>query len=161
MTVDENRAVALNVACNLRTENETIETTLARAAQIEAFLTGNRDAAPAPAEKPARKKAAAPTQPAVATAAATPTAPAVAPATPPAASPEAPAKPDPAVLVKATEAVIKLANEYSREDAVAILDRRKVARCSQLPADQWQAVLDEAEEAIAKRQAAAASQSLV
>lgn len=94
----------------------------------------------------------------------------------PAQSPVAPTdKPDPKVLVKATEAVIKLANEYSREGAVAILSKVRgtpaevaagkgrpgVKKCSELNPLDWQTVLDEAEEAIDRAAAAAANQSLV
>lgn len=76
-------------------------------------------------------------------------------------TPPATDAPDPKVLIKATEKVIELANEYSRDAAVAILAKRKVTKCSQLDPSQWQAVYDEAEEAIDKAKAAAASASLV
>jgi hypothetical protein len=121
------------------------------------------DAAP-----PKKGRAKAPTE--SAQPAATPAQPATAPAAQPAQSPAAPATPaagpDPQLLVKATETVIKLANEFSREDAVNILGKQRdgrkgVAKCSQLDPKDWQAVLDEAEEAIAKRQAASANASLV
>jgi hypothetical protein len=69
--------------------------------------------------------------------------------------------PDPKVLVKATEKVIELANNYSRDQAIAILAKRKVTKCSQLDPSQWQAVFDEAEEAVEKAKAASANASLV
>ena len=71
-----------------------------------------------------------------------------------------------ATLLKATtEAVIELANEYSREKAVGILAARNVSRCSDLKADQLRAVLEEAQAAIAAgkaaKEAATANASLV
>jgi hypothetical protein len=72
---------------------------------------------------------------------------------------------NPQLLAQATEAVIKLANEHSRDDAVGILAARKVTRCSDLKPDQLQAVLDEAlvkiAAAVAAKQAATANASLV
>ncbi len=54
---------------------------------------------------------------------------------------------DRALLRQATEAIIQLANEVSREAAKQILHAHGVERCNQLPADRWQAVLDEAKAA--------------
>lgn len=69
------------------------------------------------------------------------------------------------LLSQTTEAVLKLANEYSRETAVGILSARKVTRCSDLKPDQLQPVLNEALAEIAKaeaaKQSAAANASLV
>ena len=68
-------------------------------------------------------------------------------------------------------AVIALANEHSRESALAILGKKRagpggvelagVTRCSDLNPAVLQEVLDEAEEAIAQAQAKAATASLV
>lgn len=72
---------------------------------------------------------------------------------------------DPQLLVKTTEAVIKLANEYSRDAAVGILAKRKVTRCSDLPLTELQAVFNEATAEITKADAlkaqATANASLV
>lgn len=72
---------------------------------------------------------------------------------------------DPQLLVKTTEAVIKLANEYSRDTAVGILAKRKVTRCSDLPLTELQAVFNEATAEITKADAlkaqATANASLV
>lgn len=70
-------------------------------------------------------------------------------------------EPDQKALLKATEKVIELANDYSRDAAIAILGKRKVTKCSQLNPDQWQAVFDEADEAVEKAKAASANASLV
>lgn len=76
-----------------------------------------------------------------------------------------PAAANPQLLAQTTEAVIKLANEYSREQAVGILAKYKVTRCSDLKPDQLQIVLNEATAAIAvaeaAKQAATANASLV
>ena len=93
-------------------------------------------------------------------------APAAGPSALPASTPTTPAAPaadapDPKVLVKATEKVIELANNYSRDAAVAILAKRKVTKCSQLDPSQWQPVFDEADEAVEKAKAASANASLV
>lgn len=83
------------------------------------------------------------------------------------------AKPEPAqLLVSATEAVIKLANEYSRDAAVGILSKKRgpvgeragVTRCSDLNQADWSDVLNEATAAIIKEESAkkaAANASLV
>ncbi len=85
------------------------------------------------------------------------------PATSPAVS--SPPASDPQLLSKTTEAVLKLANEYSREKAVGILAARKVTRCSDLKPGELQTVLNEAMAEItaleAAKQAAAANASLV
>jgi hypothetical protein len=69
------------------------------------------------------------------------------------------------LLSKTTEAVLKLANEYSRDNAVGILAARKVTRCSDLKPEELPAVLAEAQAKIAEleaaKQAAAANASLV
>ena len=69
------------------------------------------------------------------------------------------------LLVAATEAIIVLAGGGNRETAVGILGKRKVTRCSELPADQHRAVLNEALQEIAKVEAlkaqATANASLV
>jgi hypothetical protein len=117
----------------------------------------------APKTKAKASKAAAPEQAQPAAAPAAPVTP-VAPVTePPAPSPAAPSPPkaDPKLLLNMTNAIIRLANEYDHETAVGILAKRKVKRCSDVPESEWQAVLDEAEEAIARAQAAQATQSLV
>jgi hypothetical protein len=124
----------------------------------------------------ATKATAAPeqTQPAAslaAPAAPAPAAPAPAAIVPPAQSPAVSSPPDAKLLVKATDMVILLANEHSRETALGIIGKVRVSangdkvagvtRCSDLRPEFWQTVLDEAEEAIAQAQAKAASASLV
>lgn len=108
-----------------------------------------------------RKKAAAALE--SAQPAATPAVTAASVAAPPAQSPAAPSPtaPDTKVQLAMVNAIIRLANEYDHETAVAILGKRNVKRCAEVPAGEWQAVLDEAEEAIAKAQAATATASLV
>jgi len=96
-------------------------------------------------------------------------APASAPANAPTSAAPAASSPPPAndaqLLSKTTEAVLKLANEYSREKAVGILAARKVTRCSDLKPGELQTVLNEALAEIAyldaAKQAAAANASLV
>jgi len=73
------------------------------------------------------------------------------------------AKPNEALLKSATEAIIKLANEYSREAAVGILGKQRTAsngaqvpgvtRCSDLLPEFWQLALNEANAAIATAKA--------
>jgi hypothetical protein len=124
----------------------------------------------------ATKATAAPeqTQPAAslaAPAAPAPAAPAPAAIVPPAQSPAVSSPPDAKLLVKATDMVILLANEHSRETALGIIGKVRVSangdkvagvtRCSDLRPEFWQTVLDEAEEAIAQAQAKAATASLV
>lgn len=81
------------------------------------------------------------------------------------ATPPPTAAANPQLLAQTTEAVIKLANEYSREQAVGILAKYKVTRCSDLKLDQLELVLTEATAAItvaqAAKQAATANASLV
>lgn len=94
-----------------------------------------------------------------------------APATPTAPAASAPAAGPPAqsasvspsqLLVTVTDTVIRLANEFSRDQALAILAKRRgVTRCSELKPDELQGVLDEANAAIAAAQKAAAGASLV
>jgi hypothetical protein len=64
-------------------------------------------------------------------------------------------------LKSATDAIIKLAGEYSRDTAVKILSGHGVTRCSELPPDQWQKVLDETNAAIAAAEQVKAGASLV
>jgi hypothetical protein len=100
-----------------------------------------------------------------------PAAPAPAAIVPPAQSPAVSSPPDAKLLVKATDMVILLANEHSRETALGIIGKVRVSangdkvagvtRCSDLRPEFWQTVLDEAEEAIAQAQAKAATASLV
>lgn len=95
------------------------------------------------------------TQPAASTATPAATAPAAGQqAQSPAASATVATAGDPALLAKTTEAVIKLANEYSREKAVGILAKRKVTRCSDLKPEELQPVLTEANTEIAAAEAA-------
>jgi hypothetical protein len=69
------------------------------------------------------------------------------------------------LLVAATEAIIVLAGAHSRDTAVGILAKRKVTRCSELPAAEHRPVLNEALAEIAKAEAlkaqATANASLV
>lgn len=103
------------------------------------------------------------TQPAASTQTPAATAPAAGQQAQSPAASSAPANPQ--LLSQTTEAVLKLANEYSRDKAVGILSARKVTRCSDLKPDQLQAVLSEALAEIAAleaaKQAAAANASLV
>jgi hypothetical protein len=129
----------------------------ASAAVPQYTVDGALVVAPAPKTSGRKKAATEPAQPAAA-----PPAPAAAPAAgPQAPSPAAPSTPSPTLLLDMTNAVIRLANEYDHDTAVAILAKRKVSRCSDVPPTEWQAVLDEAEEAIAKAQAAQSTASLV
>lgn len=82
------------------------------------------------------------------------TAPAATSGVVPAASSTVTVTADPGLLVKATEAVIKLANEYSRDAAVGILGKYKVNRCSDLKPEEWSTVLTEATNAIQAAEAA-------
>lgn len=81
------------------------------------------------------------------------------------APPTQPASANPQLLAQTTEAVLKLANEYSREQAVGLLASYKVTRCSDLLVTQLQEVLTKATTAInvaeAAKQGAKANDSLV
>lgn len=149
-----------------------IDELIAALDRVQAAVRGWPPAeATATAKKPRATKATAPeqTQPAATPAAPAATAPAA--IVPPAQSPAVSSPPDTKLLVKATDTVIALANEHSRESALAILGKKRagpggvelagVTRCSDLNPAVWQAVLDEAEEAIAQAQAKAATASLV
>jgi len=141
-------------------------TTAALAAVPKARAT---KATAAPEQTQPAASLAAPAAPAPAAPA--PAAPAPAAIVPPAQSPAVSSPPDAKLLVKATDMVILLANEHSRETALGIIGKVRVSangdkvagvsRCSDLRPEFWQTVLDEAEEAIAQAQAKAATASLV
>jgi hypothetical protein len=124
-----------------------------------------------PKQARATKATAAPEQTQPAATLAAPAASAPAAIVPPAPSPAVSSPPDAKLLVKATDMVILLANEHSRETALGIIGKVRVSangdkvagvtRCSDLRPEFWQVVLDEAEEAIAQAQAKAATASLV
>lgn len=127
-------------------------------------LTVNSAVAEAP-KKGGKKAAAAPesAQPAATPAAPVATAPAA--AAPPAQSPAAPTFPTIETLNKA---VLKLAGFQTTSDplagrtkAVAVLGKRGVANTAELKPEQYQAVIDDSEEAYDSLQAAAAQVSLV
>jgi hypothetical protein len=136
----------------------------AAAPPAPAVNTSASTPAQAPPSKPSTKKAttkpttqaAPPSTPAVATA------PAAAAAAPPASSPPAQTLAEKTLLQTTTDAVIALANDYSRDQALAILGKRRgITRCSELLPDEVQGVLDEATAAYEIAKTAKANSSLV
>lgn len=150
--------------------------------ELIAALSANTDAlrgdTHVPAADPAtpkktRGKAAAPTEQTPPATTAAPPASAPAATGPASVVASAPAAPDQKLLTQATEVVIKIANEYSRDTAVGILGKKRgaaqerpgVTRCSDLSPFDWQDVLNEATAALAQleaaKKAATANASLV
>lgn len=123
------------------------------AASAAAYLQGSPVEAVAKPAKASKAKAAPESVPP----AATPAPAAKAPAAQPAQSPEAPTFPP---ISKVNDAISKLAGE-DRAAAVAILTRHGAQKTPQLKQEVYQAVIDDAEEALAKLNAASVNASLV
>lgn len=92
----------------------------------------------------------------------TATAPATPAAAPAVSSPAVQTTAEKTLLQAATDAVIALANDYSRDQALAILAKRRgVTRCSELVPAEVQGVFDEATAAIALAKSSKANSSLI